>query len=60
MKNKTNMTIGKVFRFSYEKADGDVKSYRIIVDRIGEDRFSGRCLDTGRILNNMKFASLVQ
>jgi hypothetical protein len=54
------MTIGKVFRFSYEKADGDVKNYRIIVDRIGADRFSGRCLDTGRILNNLKFASLVK
>ena len=60
MKNNASMTIGKVFRFSYEKADGDVKNYRIIVDRIGADRFSGRCLDTGRILNNLKFASLVR
>jgi hypothetical protein len=57
MNNK--MVIGKAFRFSYEKANGEVKTYRIIVDRIGEDRFSGRCLNTGRIMNNMKFASLV-
>ena len=60
MNNKPSLQIGQTFAFTYEKLDGELRRYRIIVDRINADVFSGRCLKTGRILNNLRLASVIK
>ena len=54
---RMKIEIGKVVRFSYSK-DGtgeDRETYTVLVDRILDNRFSGRCVERGGQIRHFRF-----
>ena len=54
---RMKIEIGKVFKFQYSK-DGtgeDCETYTVLVDRVLEDRFSGRCAERGGQIRHFRF-----